>query len=212
MPITRIKYISPHAVIGIWQLDEPESYFLPNLDIFCVDPEHMNLISHKGRRKEWIAGRYLIYELTKLMNHEFHGVYSDEHGKPHLYKASGLISISHATPYVVAMLYTKESCGVDIERIRPKLVKLAPKFLSNDELSISKLKVGNLAVLWGAKEALYKLHGRKQLIFKENLEIQSISFGHRKANFKGLIKKNNTIQSVDMQYQTDADYVLVFSN
>ena len=62
------------------------------------------------------------------------------------------------------------------------------------------------------KEALYKLHGRKQLIFKENLEIPSISFGHRKAIFQGLIKENDVIETVTMQYQMDSDFVLVFSN
>jgi 4'-phosphopantetheinyl transferase len=212
MPITRIKYISPHAVIGIWRLDEPESFFLPNLDVFCVDPEQIDLMSHDNRRKEWIAGRYLVYQLTELMHHEFNGVYSDEFGKPHLNNISGHISISHAAPYVVAMLHTQKSCGVDIERIRPKLLKLAPKFLSSSELASSKDEVDNLAVLWGAKEALYKLHGRKQLIFKENLEIPSISFGHKKAIFQGLIKENDVTETVTMQYQIDSDFVLVFSN
>ena len=50
------------------------------------------------------------------------------------------------------------------------------------------------------------------MIFKENLEIPSISFGHRKAIFQGLIKENDVIETVTMQYQMDSDFVLVFSN
>ena len=211
MPLARIKYISPSAILGIWRLDEPESYFQPQLNNFVVDPEQLNLISHDGRRKEWIAGRFLIYQLAKLMKLEFEGVYSDEFGKPHLQNTPGHISISHAHPYVTAMIETKHSCGVDIERIRPKLVKLAPKFLSGAEQAQSKNEEANLAVSWGAKEALYKLHGRKRLIFKENLELKSIPFDQDMGHFIGIIKENNTVQEIKMQFQRDQDFVLVFS-
>ena len=211
MPLMRVKYISPSTILGIWRLDEPESYFQPQLDNYVVDPEQLNLISHDGRRKEWIAGRFLIYQLAKLMMLEFNGVYSDEFGKPHLYKTSGHISISHAHPYVTAMIDTKHSCGVDIERIRPKLVKLAPKFLSEVEQAQSKNKEANLAVSWAAKEALYKLHGRKRLIFKENLELKSIPFDQQKGDFMGIIKEKNSVQTIKMKFQRDQDFVLVFS-
>ena len=211
MPLARIKYISPTIILGIWHLDEPESYFQPQLNNFVVDPEQLKLISHDGRRKEWIAGRFLIYQLAKLMNLEFNGVYSDEFGKPHLYKTSGHISISHAHPYVTAMINTEHSCGVDIERIRHKLVKLAPKFLTEREQTQSKNEEANLAVSWGAKEALYKLHGRKRLIFKENLELKSIPFDQQAGAFTGVIKENNTVQAIRMQFQRDQDFVLVFS-
>ena len=212
MALTRIKHLSPHSVIGIWRLDEPESFFSRHRDAICKDPKQAELISHERRRTEWLAGRFLIRELAARVGYDFNGIYSDEHGKPHLIQLSAHISISHAFPYVVGMLNTKEACGVDIEQIKPKLSKLAPKFLSPDELAKGNGEVNNFGIFWGAKDALYKLHGRKQLIFRENLEITNIEFGHKKSQFTGLIKENNAIQTVNMHYQQNDSHILVFTN
>jgi phosphopantetheinyl transferase len=211
MAITRIKYLSPHSLIGVWQLDEPESFFKEHLQEICKDEEQMAFISHARRRTEWLAGRYLIRELAFRIGYDFDGIYTDEHGKPHLFESTGHISISHANPYVVGMLNTEEPCGVDIEQIRPKLRKLAPKFLSASELSMASDQLNNFGILWGAKEALYKLHGRKQLIFKDNLEITDINFTHNQGDFKGLIKEHNNIQEVKMHYRQNNSHILVFT-
>ena len=212
MAITSIKYLHSDAIIGIWRIDEPESFFNSKAELVCIDPEKAVEIHHPKRRCEWLAGRFLVSELTRLLNIPFSKIYSDEFGKPHMVNSDSHISISHAEPYVVAMVHRKNPCGIDVESLRPKVVKLGPKFLSDKELGEAGNDIRNLTILWGAKEALYKLHGRKRLIFKENLRVHSIQYGASRSRFQGDIIENGTTETVQMHYFSDENHVLVTSS
>lgn len=209
MPFTSIKYLHANAIVGIWRIDEPESYFLKKADSVCLDPEKAGDIHHQKRRCEWLAGRYMISELTDLIKVPFSKIYSDEFGKPHMSNSTSHISISHAEPFVAAMVHRNTPCGIDVENLREKVVKLGPKFLSDQELALSENDITNLTILWGAKEALYKLHGRKRLIFKDNLRIREINFGYAKSTFIGDIIEKDSIETVRMHYFSDENHVLV---
>jgi phosphopantetheinyl transferase len=112
---------------------------------------------------------------------------------------------------VVAIINTKVPCGIDIEQIRSKLKPLAPKFLNEAELAIGADDLTNLAVLWGAKEALYKLHGRKSLIFKENLAIEDFKFSENSGTFTGLLNIDDEHEKYSMKAGKFDDYVLVYT-
>jgi phosphopantetheinyl transferase (holo-ACP synthase) len=67
--------------------------------------------------------------------------------------------------------------GVDIETERDQLNRIAARFLHPAELAewpTSASPKDYLQVSWGAKEALYKVYGRKKLIFKENLLLSGL--------------------------------------
>lgn len=211
MAFNVIKYFSPNTVVGVWKLIEPESFFRDYVDQICLDPEQVDSIAHDHRRKEWLAGRFMIAQLAQLLDIEFDNIYTDDYGKPHLNGSDAQVSISHADSYVVAMINRDGPCGIDVEGLRPKLQKLAPKFLSSPELLMAQNDVRKLAIMWGAKEALYKLHGRKQLIFKENLAIESIDFDGGKGDFKAKIIENGQVVHVSMRFFNADDHVLVIT-
>lgn len=75
-------------------------------------------------------------------------------GMPHL-------SISHTEGYVAVALSEHQPIGIDIERIGHQVERVAPRFLSQRELSTlpRELTAQRIAVhlLWSAKEAAYKL-------------------------------------------------------
>src|SRR5205823_6141205 len=67
-----------------------------------------------------------------------------------------------------------EYAGVDIERIHPRIKKIAPKFLSEREKNdlqreTQKAELPRLYIIWGAKEVLFKIYGRGGILFKEHL-------------------------------------------
>ena len=163
MPLAYIKYQGPNSILGLWHLTEEESFFLPHVDKLVTDKRNLESIHHAKRRTEWLAGRYLVMELAKTINLRFDGIWTDEFNKPHLISNNANISLSHTPPYVVAILDVKSLCGIDVEGFRPKLIPLSPKFLSSKELDIANNDLEVLAVLWGAKEALYKAYGRREL-------------------------------------------------
>ena len=211
MPLQHVIHLNPHTTIGVWHLKEPESYFTPNLSKIVSETKNLNSISHTKRRTEWLAGRWLVLQLAERMNLPFSGIWTDEFNKPHLVSDNATISLSHATPYVVAIINTKVPCGIDIEQIRSKLKPLAPKFLNEAELAIGEDDLTNLAILWGAKEALYKLHGRKSLIFKENLAIEEFKFAENFGSFTGLLNIDDEHEKYTMKAGKFDDYVLVYT-
>ena len=211
MPLQHVIYLNPHTTIGVWHLKEPEEYFTPNLHKIVSDIKNLNSITHAKRRTEWIAGRWLVMQLAERINLKFSGIWTDEYNKPHLISDNGTISLSHATPYVVAIINTKAPCGIDIEQIRNKLKPLAPKFLNETELAIGGDDLSNLAILWGAKEALYKLHGRKSLIFKDNLAIENFNFSENIGTLTGLLNIDDEHEKYSLKAGKFDDYVLVYT-
>ena len=211
MPLQHVIYLNPHTIIGVWHLVEAETYFTPNVNKIVSEIKNLNSITHAKRRTEWLAGRWLVWQLAERINLPFSGIWTDEFNKPHLVADNATISLSHAAPYVVAILNTKALCGIDIEQVRSKLKPLAPKFLNEEELTLAGNDLTKLAILWGAKEALYKLHGRKSLIFKENLAIKEFNDADDKVEFTGLLNIGDEHEVYKMKAGKFDDYVLVYT-
>jgi len=69
--------------------------------------------------------------------------------------------------------------GIDIEMQRDKIVKIAHKFTPIEEyksIANHDALVSKLTIVWGAKESLYKIYGKKKLNFLENIYIEDFSF------------------------------------
>ena len=212
MPLAYIKYQGPDSILGLWHLTEDESFFTPHVDLLVADPMNLESIHHAKRRTEWLAGRYLVMELARRINLRFVGIWTDEYNKPHLIANNAKISLSHTPPYVVAILDVRSLCGIDVEGFRPKLIPLSPKFLNAEELAVAKNDVEILAILWGAKEALYKLHGRKSLIFKDNLLIRDFECVNGRSSFRGIIDLAGEHEEYRMVSWKFGDYVLVHTD
>ena len=56
------KMVGNGAALGIWRMEEDESFFMQQLDLQEV--ETIELAPLKGRRRlEWLASRYLLHEM-----------------------------------------------------------------------------------------------------------------------------------------------------
>ena len=128
------------------------------------ETERFFSFKHLNRQQEFVA--------TRVMRHELLGyshIHYNAHGAPYI-EDEGFISISHA-PGLIGLAISRDfQLGLDIEPIRPKALFLRDKFLSEEEKqhfdTSSELE---MTKVWSAKEALYKLAGRKQIIFKTDL-------------------------------------------
>ena len=119
---------------------------------------------HPNRRRDYIATRLLF-------NHLFQGekIRYNENRAPFI-ENGPQISISHCSNIAAIALNHNHEIGLDIEFPRNKVIQLYRKFLSEDEVKhFNTSDVNELTKVWSAKEALYKLSGRKGIIFKEEL-------------------------------------------
>lgn len=126
--------------------------------------------SHIKRQREFIATRALRHELYG--NEHIH--YTPE-GAPYIDKDT-FISISHSGNMVAIAENHSFPVGMDLELIRKDIQRVMHKFLSEAELDFFDCEDATLVTsIWSAKETLYKLAGRKQILFSDELHISRVN-------------------------------------
>ncbi|MCC7331822.1 MAG: 4'-phosphopantetheinyl transferase superfamily protein [Flavobacteriales bacterium] len=200
MPIVQKKNINENIRLGIWCINESTEELIMLLNNNSLELEVKSKTSNEIRIKQWLSVRLLLKEFYPELE-----IFYTEYGKPYL-KNGTEISISHSGKYVVLLLNTQKSCGVDIEQISEKVNKIKFKFLNNKELNMAN-SIEKLTIFWCLKEALYKLYGKKELIFKEQLLVESIT----DSIYKGTIKFNNTEEIHELRVEKIEDFILVYT-
>jgi phosphopantetheinyl transferase (holo-ACP synthase) len=211
MPLFCKKEISASSKIAIWNITESLEDFLKMKQFSPDDLSVMNIFSYEHRKKEWLVARILAEQLSGEKNLR---IIYDEHNKPFLENSKKHTSISHSHNFLAVILDNKET-GIDIELIKPKILRIKEKFMSNEELNLLQKEnlEEQLTVYWCAKESLYKLYGKKELAFKENLSIEPFQYSG-KGIIKGWIKKSLFQKSFQLQYEElnsgDDNYMLAY--
>lgn len=152
-----------HSAIHFIHYDEFDPYdYLKYLT--SLEKERFFEFKHRHRKCEFVATRYLRHQLFG-----FEHIHYDIHGAPFI-KGEGFISISH-TPGTVGIAFNKDfQIGLDIEIRGYKAQRVHHKFLSEDETKLFNASDPDAMTLaWSAKESLYKIAGRKQIDFKNDL-------------------------------------------
>lgn len=134
-------------------------------------------IRHPAQRVEWLACRVAMQQLAKAQGISYVGLWKDQFGKPHLIDSPWHISLSHTGGWAAAVLHRSRPVGIDIEPIREQFGRVVPRVLSESEIMHAAGKPGRLAIYWCAKEALYKLYGKRELSFREHLHIEPFADG-----------------------------------
>jgi phosphopantetheinyl transferase len=209
MPILKHKNLEPAGELGLWSIEEEEDWFLDHLAL--SEKEAAQLEQIKGHRRiEWLSARMLIHHMSGREQRGF--FYKDEFGKPHLEASQFHISISHSRK-IAAAIAAPHSVGIDIQQFVPKIDRLTHKFLNEEEIQNldTKHRLWHLHVYWGAKEALYKAYGRRQLNFCEHILIDAFSFQAQGGIFQGRIQKNGQKQLFQLAYEFIENYALVYA-
>ena len=208
MPLVFHKHVQSEAELGLWRITEDEDYFLDRLNLF--PKEQLGLEKLKGhRRLEWLAGRWLLHLMS---GREDRGAcLKDEFGKPYLENSLYQISISHSRE-LASVMASPKLVGVDIQKLVGKIDRIVDKFMREVEIDSvsSNFRLEHLHVYWGAKEALFKVYGRKQLDFKKHIFIEPFSFDLAKGTCKGAVVKDDYKLECDLFYKKIEDYILVY--
>ena len=168
---------SNSTVIYLLEYDDfdPTSYINKLTD---TELERLNNFKHIKRKREFVATRILRHNLFG-----FEHIHYDPLGAPYIEK-EGFISISHSKNKVAIALNKEYQIGIDLEPHRPNILKVAHKFLTKKEMEIFDC-TDTLTVtqIWSAKETLYKLAGRKKILFSKELHLEK----DEKGNWIGII-------------------------
>ena len=135
-----------------------------------AEKERFTTFNSTQRRLEYVATRVLRHRIFG-----FEHIHYDKNGAPFI-KGEGYISISHTKNQVGIAFSKKHAIGLDLEIIQVKAKKVCTKFLNTDEiLSLDTNSDLEMTKAWSAKEALYKIAGRKELNFKSDLHLEKVT-------------------------------------
>lgn len=147
----------------------------------------LNQFKSETRKKEFVATRILFHSIFPNQSISY-----NEMGAPFL-KSGPFISISHSKSLVGIAINDSFAIALDLEFIQDKAMRLKDKFLDDSEqCQLNLTDEVELTKAWSAKETLYKLANKKEIIFKTDLRIQPIDGD----NWGGTIfQKNKTIET-----------------
>lgn len=206
MPIHEIRRISNHNTLGLWKIAENPEELINNLRLSHSEVIQYNSFSNDTRRKHWLSYRRLIQEMQHQKNPE---LYYDENGKLCTKDGSFQLSVSHSGDFSAVLINNTGPAGIDVEKISERIIKIAPRFLSDIEWKNSPEKdhLAYLCTCWAIKEAIYKFHGRKGIDFKEHIRIEPFDFKKETTTKVRILDSD----SISVQFEIIENYALAFT-
>jgi phosphopantetheinyl transferase len=195
--------------VGIWQITETADELLDKIHL--SDSETILYVSfrHELRKRQWLACRVLLKHLLSPLSA---GLAYDPNGKPHLISGDHFISISHAGEFAAVVCSEFAAVGIDIEKLKDRVERVKERFLQKAELdSLSpSAPLEQLYVLWGGKEALYKLNGKPDLDFRNDIYVHPFDYlCNTNSRCKATITINGLYNDFTLFYCKIEDYMLV---
>ncbi|AGD98259.1 putative phosphopantetheinyl transferase [Blattabacterium sp. (Blatta orientalis) str. Tarazona] len=144
-----------HTKVIVFKWGHLKTRFLEKLLILSEkDKKHLLYLSEK-RKKEFLGVRYALRYIGINKN-----VFYNEKRKPFLFPQEKYISFSHSFEKI-AIAISSYHIGIDIEKLRKKIVRVKKKFIREDESIFihQNYEIDYLHIIWGIKESLYKLEG-----------------------------------------------------
>jgi 4'-phosphopantetheinyl transferase len=172
MPLYKTITVNPTTKVLIWKIEESFEKLSEgiNLTQHCNN-RVLNMKSDLHRR-----GFMSVRHLLALEGYTDHDLYYDENGKPHLTDGKH-ISITHSFVFS-AIIISDFEVGIDIEKQRSKILRIAHKFTPIEEyrtLANEDAIMRKLTIVWCAKESLYKSFAHPGVSFIQNIYVEDFS-------------------------------------
>lgn len=203
MSFIQIENPGDSVLLGLWKVEEDEEFFMERLSLYENENRILGSIRHPQRRLEWLSSRLCLKELLKI-SHKVESL-NEITGKPYLSDNSFHISYSHSNLYSGAIASASTRVSIDLEDLTKKRnPETCYLFMTPSEL-VQFEQGGNLDtffLIWSAKETLYKFHGDKGLVFKEDLIINPEGNKIEKSGVvTGIIKENGENKELPIHYR-----------
>ena len=168
MPLYKTIELDANTVIRIWKIDEDLAWLSRGIQL----TPHCQLRMDGMKSEIHQRGFMSVRQLLAIEGYEDRDLYYDELGKPHLTDKKH-ISITHSYNFS-AIITSFDEVGIDIEKQRPKIVRIAHKFTTPEDyvdIQDPQLMMRKLTMVWGAKESLYKSFARPGLSFRQHIDV-----------------------------------------
>ena len=207
MALYKTLTVNKVTKVLIWKIEESISKLQEGIVLSENSTTRLNSMKSQLHQRGFLSIRHLLKEVgytdTDLIYDEF--------GKPHL-KNGKFISITHSFIFTAIIVSDKFHVGVDIEKQRDKILKIAHKFTPFEEYkTIANVDalISKLTIVWGAKESLYKIYGKKKLLFLHHIYIEDFKFADEKTT--GEIRYNGENTAYNISFLEFEGFTCVFA-
>src|SRR5690606_4778889 len=206
MALVYLRAFDNNVRFAIWRIEESAEDLISRLQLGAREKSVLNRLNKGKRTLHWLATRVLLRKMLDTPG--YIDCPSDENGKPYLANFPQRISLTHSFDYAAVMMSDGGEVGIDLELVKPKILRIADKFMKAEELeAVGKDNIEKLYACWCAKEAVYKLQGNKGVSFKDNMTIQSFDFQDQGVLFLALDAPNRN-EVFKVYYEKFQEYML----
>lgn len=193
MPLYKTIFLNPSAQILVWEITESYQELFDEVVLNESNLNRLNCMKSEMHQRAFLSVRKLFQQA----GYTDFDLYYDEFGKPHLHDGKH-ISITHSHQFS-AIILSDAVVGIDIELQREKIIRIADKFADSEFLFLEKENneeyIRKLTVIWGAKEAVFKIRNEKGISFKDHIKVNTFEMNDSQTkselHFDDIIKEFN---------------------
>ena len=208
MPLYKTIRVNDFTKVLVWKIEESLEDLTVGIELTELSKKRVEIMKSVLHQQGFMS----IRQLLKQVGYVDADVFYDEFGKPHL-KDKNYLSISHSFTFTAIIISEKKPVGIDVEKQRDKIVKIAHKFTPIEEyntIANHEALVSKLTIVWGAKESLYKIYGKKKLQFIHHIYIEDFSFIDTKTT--GVIKYEGHVSTHNIHFLEFEGFTCVYAH
>jgi len=207
MPLFKTIQFSSTTQILVWKISE--SYEELYDAIILNDKNSIRLAGMKSQLHQ--RAFLSVRKLFQLAGYSDFDLYYDQFGKPNLTDGK-YISITHSHDFS-AIITSNETVGIDIELQRDKIIKIADKFCDTEFQFLNPDNkeefIRKLTVIWGAKEAIFKIRNEKGISFKDHIKVSLFDLNNEEAIAE--LHFNNLVKDFNIYFEEIEGFTLVYA-
>jgi 4'-phosphopantetheinyl transferase len=190
--------------IVCFELNKHLQLALLNLKEWAV---YRNLSDKRSIEKQ--AALYVVHE---VLQDDKAAISYKESGKPYVLP-DVKISISHSYDWLAVLFsYNGTDVGVDIEKVRDKILLVKEKFLSAKEIEdLKNAPLEKYTVYWCMKEAIYKALDIPGLHFSKQICVEDFGYSQMGGKIKANVYDTKSKKNHILHYQVIDNYILVYT-
>lgn len=207
MPLFKSIHLDEYCRIHLWKLQESEEELFKGIELKKSHLDRYRGMQSPIHRRGFLSIRHLL----KIEGYTDKDLYYDSMGKPHL-EDDTYISITHSFDFTAIIVSKKNAVGIDIEKLRDKIIKIAPKFTTYTLIDHEHNKpetIKKLTCIWGAKESIYKIYPKPGLSFLQNIDVLDFHLADEKT--QGHIHFHGARVYFNIHFEIFENYALVFA-
>ena len=175
MPLHKTITVSEHTQVYLWKVTETENALSKGIELTPHCQNRMEGMKSEMHRRAFLSIRHMM----RLAGYEDKHLFYNEFGKPFLVDGTK-ISISHSHNFTGIIVSKSHEVGIDIEKHREKILRIAHKFTPIREyrtIANTDALILKLTQVWCAKESLYKIYAQPGLSFLQHIDVNDFDLG-----------------------------------